>query len=195
VGDGFLIAATEDGVAVRKLWLDGSLGTLRRPFPCWNTELPRLAWNGSEALITFQGADTTLSFGGGVYWARLNADGTAISPAQFIGLQLASAPAPVVSLGSDTLMLVEVGPNASTDGTSTPSGYYSVRLAKGGTVSTTQITTTDSWSFEFENFPDLVVEGTAAFTAGVTSAAPYRDLFSGGVRHDPGRRPLLAQIR
>jgi hypothetical protein len=72
IGDSFLLAydanptdAVPSSIVIRRLWLDGSLGAVRQPFPCrTSASNPVLTWTRSEGRLVFTDVPNT-------YWARL----------------------------------------------------------------------------------------------------------------------------
>jgi hypothetical protein len=180
VGDGFLLAGDPlSRVAVRRLWLDGSLGLEQQPFPrraqliADYTLGPSLAWTGSEARLTFH---RTGSPEDGLYWTRLDANGALIDCPHPIGMY---GGAPVVMLGSDMVLLTEVGNGNVQVGTRRV-------LADGGAAfSLTPV----GFSQQFVAQAQLIEQGTTLFAAWFTQAAPSSYL------NGAGGRAVLAKVQ
>ena len=101
-GDGFLVVQRMAGVTVARVELDGTVSGTSMPGGS-STETPQLAWNGTEARVTW----TDFSATGTVYFARLDRNGARIAAPVVLG----TIPAyfnrsPMVAFGQETLVVM-----------------------------------------------------------------------------------------
>jgi hypothetical protein len=103
-GDGFLVGGRESasGVVVTKVGLDGAVAG-RNVVSHGSTEYPQLAWNGSEARLTYGDFRATPS----TYWLRIGRDGKSIgAPVALDTAKTYFNPAPLLAWGEDTIALL-----------------------------------------------------------------------------------------
>jgi hypothetical protein len=99
VGDGFLVAYQdfEGALQIVKVGVGGDI--LERAAIAQASGNPQLLWTGSEARLSY-----SHGVANGVSFARLDAEGTPIGAAAVLGTRW--GPAPMVSLGADTAILL-----------------------------------------------------------------------------------------
>jgi hypothetical protein len=176
IGDSFLLAydanptdAVPSSIVIRRLWLDGSLGAVRQPFPCrTSASNPVLTWTRSEGRLVFTDVPNT-------YWARLDASGSLIDVPHAVGpdpgLGLSGA-----AIVQDDLVIVTDGLQS---GPGTPTVPWIVRVASDGTSGPP--TPWPNWTptpvgspvplGALTNLrPQLVVQGSAVFASALMAA-------------------------
>jgi hypothetical protein len=101
-GDGFLYAERDLnlGIIIARIELNGTVSAKSAPFGA-DTDLPEMAWTGSEARLTYGDFHAQPS---GLFWTRLDRNGAAIGSTVAIPNHYNRSP--IVAAGDDSLIFL-----------------------------------------------------------------------------------------